>query len=125
MLTTQQAADLVGVSRRYIVARIDAGDIPLHLQAGNQRRILQSAVLTWHRQQKCTADGALQNVGCCETVSHTVRLMPCAALGLPEKPMSIYELGPVEEYFNIINEKLQAIDLKRLFRNTLLPLYCQ
>ena len=80
MLTTQQAADLVGVSRRYIVARIDAGDIPLHLQAGNQRRILQSAVLTWHRQQKCTADGALQNVGCCETVSHTVIRNPLLPL---------------------------------------------
>ena len=30
VLSIQAAADLVGVSRPYLVARIDAGDIPLH-----------------------------------------------------------------------------------------------
>lgn len=49
ILSTQEAADLVGVSRPYIVARIEAGDIPLHQQVGNPRRVLQSAVLAWHR----------------------------------------------------------------------------
>jgi len=44
VLGTQDAADLVGMSRPYIVARIEAGDIPLHQQVGNQRRVLKSAV---------------------------------------------------------------------------------
>src|SRR5450432_4274851 len=47
VLTTQEAADLVGVSRPYIVARIDAGDIPLYQQVGNQRRVLKSTVQAW------------------------------------------------------------------------------
>ena len=52
VLTTQEAADLISVSRPYIVARIEAGDIPLHQQVGNQRRVLRSAVLAWHRQEQ-------------------------------------------------------------------------
>jgi excisionase family DNA binding protein len=52
LLSTQAAADLVGVSRPYIVARIEAGDIPLHQLVGNQRRVLKSAVLTWHRREQ-------------------------------------------------------------------------
>lgn len=52
VLSTQEAADLVGVSRPYMVARIDARDIPLHQQVGNQRRVLKSAVLKWHRQEQ-------------------------------------------------------------------------
>ena len=40
VLNTQEAADLVGVSRPHIVARIEADDIPLHQQVGNQRRVL-------------------------------------------------------------------------------------
>jgi excisionase family DNA binding protein len=47
VLTTQEAADLAGVSRPYIVARIDAGDVALHQQVSNQRRVLQSAVESW------------------------------------------------------------------------------
>lgn len=47
VLTTQEAADLVGVSRPFMAARIDAGEIALHHMAGNQRRVLQSAVLAW------------------------------------------------------------------------------
>ena len=51
VLTTQEAANLVGVSRPYMVSRIEAGDIPLHQQVGNQRRVLRSAVLAWHRRE--------------------------------------------------------------------------
>lgn len=50
VLSTQEAAGLAGVSRPFLVARIDAGDIPLHLMAGNQRRVLRSAVLAWKKQ---------------------------------------------------------------------------
>lgn len=63
VLTTQEAADLVGVSRPYIVARIEAGDIPLHQQVGNQRRVLTSAVLTWHRQEQTRRRKALGQLG--------------------------------------------------------------
>lgn len=63
VLTTQDAADLVGVSRPYIVARIDAGDIPLHQQVGNQRRVLRSAVLAWHRQEQARRRKAISQLG--------------------------------------------------------------
>ena len=63
VLTTQEAADLVGVSRPYIVARIEAGDIPLHQQVGNQRRVLKSAVLAWHRKEQTRRRKALGQLG--------------------------------------------------------------
>lgn len=63
VLSTQEAADLVGVSRPYIVTRIEAGDIPLHQQVGNQRRVLQSAVLAWHRQEQTRRRKALGQLG--------------------------------------------------------------
>jgi excisionase family DNA binding protein len=63
VLSTQEAADLVGVSRPYIVARIEAGDIPLHHQVGNQRRVLESAVLAWHRHVQARRRKALGQLG--------------------------------------------------------------
>lgn len=63
VLTTQEAADLVGVSRPYIVACIEAGDISLHQRVGNQRRILKSAVLAWHRQEQTRRRKALGQFG--------------------------------------------------------------
>jgi excisionase family DNA binding protein len=63
VLSTQEAADLVGVSRPYIVARIEAGDIPLHQQVGNQRRVLRSAVLAWHRREQARRRKALGQLG--------------------------------------------------------------
>jgi excisionase family DNA binding protein len=63
VLSTQEAAELVGVSRPYIVARIDAGDIPLHQQVGNQRRVLKSAVLAWHRREQTRRRRALGQLG--------------------------------------------------------------
>jgi excisionase family DNA binding protein len=63
VLTTQEAADLAGVSRPYIVARIEAGDIPLHQQVGNQRRVLKSAVLAWQRQEQTRRRKALGQIG--------------------------------------------------------------
>lgn len=63
LLSTQEAADLVGVSRPYLVARIDAGDIPLHQQVGNQRRVMKSAVLAWHRREHGRRRRALKQLG--------------------------------------------------------------
>ena len=63
VLSTQEAADLVGVSRPYLVARIEAGDIPLHQQVGNQRRVLRSAVEAWHRREQTRRRRALGQLG--------------------------------------------------------------
>lgn len=63
VLSTQQAADLIGVSRPYLVARIEAGDIPLHQQVGNQRRVLRSAVLDWNRRESTRRLHALAQLG--------------------------------------------------------------
>jgi excisionase family DNA binding protein len=63
VLTTQAAADLVGVSRPYIVARIEAGNISLHQQVGNQRRVLKSAVLAWHNQEQTRRRKAVGQLG--------------------------------------------------------------
>lgn len=63
VLSTQEAADLVGVSRPYIVARIEAGDIPLHQQVGNQRRVLKSTVEAWQRRDQTRRRRALGQLG--------------------------------------------------------------
>jgi excisionase family DNA binding protein len=63
VLSTQAAADLVGVSRPYLVARIEAGDIPLHQQVGKQRRVLKSAVLAWHSSEQTRRRKALESLG--------------------------------------------------------------
>jgi excisionase family DNA binding protein len=63
VIGTQEAADLIGVSRPYLVARIEAGDIPLHQQVGNQRRVLKSAVLAWHRREQTRRRRALARLG--------------------------------------------------------------
>jgi excisionase family DNA binding protein len=63
VLSTQEAADLVGVSRPYIVARIEAGEIPLYQQVGNQRRVLKSDVLAWHRREQTPRRKALGQLG--------------------------------------------------------------
>ena len=63
VLSTQEAADLVGVSRPYIVARIESGDISLHQQIGNQRRVLRSAVEAWYRREQTRRRRALGQLG--------------------------------------------------------------
>jgi excisionase family DNA binding protein len=63
VLTTQEAADLAGVSRPFMVARIDAGDIPLHQQVGNQRRVLRSSVLKWQERERGKRRAALKRLG--------------------------------------------------------------
>ena len=63
VISAQQAADLVGVSRPYLEARIDAGEIALHQQVAKQRRLLKSAVLAWHRREQARRRRALGRLG--------------------------------------------------------------
>ena len=63
VLSSQEAADLVGVSRPYMVARIDAGDVALHQQVGNQRRVLKSSVLAWQKKEQARRRRALRQLG--------------------------------------------------------------
>jgi excisionase family DNA binding protein len=48
-LTTQEAADLLGVSRPYLIKLIEQGAVPCALTAGNHRRLRLSDVLTYRR----------------------------------------------------------------------------
>jgi excisionase family DNA binding protein len=56
-LTTRQAADLLELSRTYVVRLIDQGSMPAHM-AGTHRRLLASDVLAY-RQRRATKLAAL------------------------------------------------------------------
>lgn len=58
-LTTEQAAQLAGVSRPYMVKLIDTGAIQLHQRVGNQRRVLHSSVLRWQHIERVRQAKAL------------------------------------------------------------------
>lgn len=52
VLTTEQAAQLVGVSRPFMAKLIDSGAVELHQKVGNQRRVLRSAVVRWRTAER-------------------------------------------------------------------------
>ncbi|MCK9689563.1 excisionase family DNA-binding protein [Comamonadaceae bacterium BS-T2-15] len=49
LLTPQAAADLVNVSRPFVVRHIDAGDIPV-VMVGSRQRVRKQDVLAWHER---------------------------------------------------------------------------
>lgn len=61
-LTTQQAADLVGVSRPFLAKQIDQGTIPLFNLVANQRRVLRKDVMAWHARMQAGRTTALTDL---------------------------------------------------------------
>ena len=62
VLSTEQAAKLLGVSRPFVVRLIDDGTIALHQRVGNQRRVLKSEVLAWQAAERVRQAKALKQL---------------------------------------------------------------
>jgi hypothetical protein len=60
--TSKKAADLMGVSPHFMIARIDAGDNPVHRVAGAERLVLESEVLMWHEQSRAQQREAMRKL---------------------------------------------------------------
>lgn len=60
-LTTQQAADILNVSRPFLNKVLDLGDISYH-KVGRNRRVKLSDVLAYKKQQECRSKDTLQEL---------------------------------------------------------------
>jgi excisionase family DNA binding protein len=61
VFTTQQAADMLNVSRPYLIKLIDRGDLPAH-KVGRHRRIKASNLEEYRRRQQAAARAAARDM---------------------------------------------------------------
>lgn len=60
-LTTQQAAELLNVSRPYVVKLLEQGQIPYH-KVGKHRRVRYADLLSYQQQQRMTSEQAMSEL---------------------------------------------------------------
>jgi len=60
-VTTQQAAELLNVSRPYVIGLVDKGELSARM-VGNQRRLPLDAVLTYKAEAKARALEAMKEI---------------------------------------------------------------
>jgi excisionase family DNA binding protein len=61
-MTTQEAADLLNVSRPHLVKLLETGQIPQLPKAGRHRRVARAVVLKYKRRQAIQRESALKEL---------------------------------------------------------------
>jgi excisionase family DNA binding protein len=62
VLTTEEAAQLAGVSRPFMAKLIDAGAVELQQMVGKQRRVRKSAVTRWQQSERARQAQSLKRL---------------------------------------------------------------
>jgi excisionase family DNA binding protein len=75
MLTTQQAADILNISRPHLIKMLEAGTMPFRM-VGTHRRIRLQDVIEYQRRQDDETQQALANMSQLAVESGTYDLMP-------------------------------------------------